>query len=207
MIKRSCRVVENNFGIVSNERTNLIKSETVMQNMKHDENKSGCGGFTLVELMIVVVILGIAAMIAVPMVSSAADIQVRSAANQIAAHLDYAKSMAITHQQRYSVVFDVSNESYQVQDAGGTPIDHPVNPGDFVVNFSNTELDKVDITAADFDGDITKAITFDYLGSPYSGTNTTTPLNSGQIALQANNFSITVNVEPVTGYVTIDETP
>jgi hypothetical protein len=61
----------------------------------------------------------------------------------------------------------------------------------------------VDITSADFDGDITRAITFDYLGSPYSGTDTTTPLNSGQIILQANDFSITVSVEPITGYVTI----
>ncbi|MHC5100962.1 MAG: hypothetical protein ACYSOG_03905, partial [Planctomycetota bacterium] len=90
-----------------------------------------------------------------------------------------------------------------VQDEGGILIDHPVNPGDFVVNFSNTELDKVDITSADFDGNITKAITFDYLGSPYSGTDTSTPLNTGQITLQANDFSITVSVEPVTGYVTM----
>ncbi|MHC4289360.1 MAG: prepilin-type N-terminal cleavage/methylation domain-containing protein [Planctomycetota bacterium] len=181
----------------------LRLSELMMQNMRQYNNKHGRNGFTLVELIIVVVILSIAALMAVPMVSSAADMQVRSAANQIAAHLDYAKSMAITHQQSHSVVFDVSNEIYQVQDAVGNLIDHPVNPGSFVVDFSNTELDKVDITSADFDGDITRAITFDYLGSPYSGTDTTTPLNSGQIILQANDFSITVSVEPITGYVTI----
>jgi prepilin-type N-terminal cleavage/methylation domain-containing protein len=174
-----------------------------MQKMRQYENKRGCNGFTLVELIIVVVILSIAALIAVPMVSSAADMQVRSAANQIAAHLDYAKSMAITHQQAYSVVFDVSSESYQVQDEGGNLIDHPVNPGDFVVNLSNTELDKVDITSAIFDPDSSDTITFDYLGSPYSGTDTSTPLNSGQIILQATDFSITVSVEPVTGYVTM----
>ena len=174
-----------------------------MQKIRQYENKRCCDGFTLVELIIVVVILSIAALIAVPMVSSAADMQVRSAANQISAHLDYAKSMAITHQQAYSVVFDVSNESYQVQDGGGNLIDHPVNPGDFVVNFSNTELDKVDITSADFDGVVSNAVTFNYLGSPYSGTDTSTPLNSGQIILQATDFSITVSVEPVTGYVTM----
>ena len=107
-----------------------------MQKIKQYEHKNRRNGFTLVELIIVVVILSIAALIAVPMVSSAADMQVRSAANQIAAHLDYAKGMAITHQQNYSVVFDVSNESYQVQDEGGNLIDHPVNPGSFVVDFS-----------------------------------------------------------------------
>ena len=175
-----------------------------MQNMRQYENKRVRNGFTLVELIIVVVILSIAAMIAVPMVSSAADMQVRSAANQIAAHLDYAKSMAITHQQSYSVVFDVPNKSYQVQDEGGNPIEHPVNPGLFVVNLSNSGLDKVDITDASFDDDPDKAITFDYLGSPCSGKNTDFPLlDSGQIILQANDFSITVGVEPVTGYVTM----
>jgi prepilin-type N-terminal cleavage/methylation domain-containing protein len=182
-----------------------------MQNMRQYENKRCRNGFTLVELIIVVVILSIAALIAVPMVSNTADIQVRSAANQIAAHLDYAKSMAITHQQSHSVVFDVSNESYQVQDEGGNLIDHPVNPGDFVVNLSNTGLDKVDIADADFDGDITKAITFDYLGSPYHGESTAPgdSLNFGQITLQdkPGNFKLYVNIEPVTGYVTITDTP
>ncbi|MFZ9034235.1 MAG: pilus assembly FimT family protein [Anaerohalosphaeraceae bacterium] len=170
--------------------------------MRHYKNKRGRNGFTLVEIIIVVVILSIAAMIAVPMVSSAADMQVRSAANQIAAHLDYAKSMAITHQRAYSVVF-ISNKSYQVQDSGGNLIDHPVNPGDFVVNLSTAGLDKVDITSAIFDPDSSDTITFDYLGSPYRGTDTSTPLNSGQIILQASDFSITVSVEPVTGYVTM----
>jgi prepilin-type N-terminal cleavage/methylation domain-containing protein len=76
-----------------------------MQKMRHYNNKRGQNGFTLVEIIIVVVILSIAALIAVPMVSSAADIQVRSAANQLAAHLDYAKSMAITHQQAYEILW------------------------------------------------------------------------------------------------------
>lgn len=160
-------------------------------------------GFTLIELIIVVVILGIAAMIAVPVVSSAADMQVRSAANQIAADLDYAKSMAITHQQSYTVVFDIANESYQIQDSGGNLIEHSVNPGDFVVNFTKNGLDRVDIASADFDGEV--AVTFDYLGSPYYGTSAVSgnALNTGQITLQADDFTLTVDVEPVTGYVTM----
>lgn len=163
-------------------------------------------GFTLIEIIAVVVILGIVAFMAIPMVSNAADIQVRAAANRIAADIDYAKSMAITHQRSYSVVFDPANESYdiRVEPAGsGDVIDHPVNPGAFVVNLSIVGLDRVDIASADFDADTSKAITFDYLGSPYSGLDTTSPLNTGQITLQADNFTLVVNVEPVTGYVTI----
>jgi len=158
--------------------------------------------FTLIELIVVMVIIGIAALLAVPMIGSAADVQVRSAANMIAADLDYAKSMAITTQQNYSVVFDTANEIYQVHDPCGV-VDHPLKPGsDFEVDFqSDSRLNRVDIDTADFDSQT--AVTFDYLGSPYSGTTTANPLNSGQISLQADAFTMTVTVEPMTGYVTV----
>ena len=160
--------------------------------------------FTLIELIVVMVIISIAALLAIPMISSAADVQVRSAANMIAAHLDYAKSMAISTQQYYSVVFDPANDSYEVHDAGGV-IEHPLKPGsDFVVDLqSDGRLSRVDIAGADFDPGSQPAVTFDYLGSPYSGTTTANPLNTGQISLQADSFTMTVTVEPMTGYVTV----
>ncbi len=161
--------------------------------------------FTFIELIVVMVILAIAAVLAIPMISSAADVQIRSAANMIAADLDYAKSMAISRQQYYSVVFDPANDSYKVRNASEDPIDHPLKPGSpFVVNFqSDSRLSRVDIVSADFDPDSQPSVTFDYLGSPYSGTDIVNPLNSGQITLQAGSFSMTITVEPMTGYVTI----
>ena len=177
-----------------------------MQNMRQDENRRDRNGFTLVEIIIVVVILGIAAMMAVPMLSSAADMQVRSAANRIAADLDYTKNLAITHQGRYSMVFDVSGESYEIREADGTSVKKPLTgESSFVVDFStDSRLSQVNIVSADFDSDSSDTITFDYLGSPYSGT-TANPLNSGRITLQANTFTLTVDVEPVTGYVTMSD--
>ncbi|MHC4722199.1 MAG: pilus assembly FimT family protein [Planctomycetota bacterium] len=56
--------------------------------LKKSELNIRDNAFTLVELIVVMVILAIAAMLAVPMISSAADVQVRSAANMIAADLD-----------------------------------------------------------------------------------------------------------------------
>jgi len=53
-------------------------------------------GFTLVELLIVIVIITIAALTAIPMMSSAASVQIRSAANMLTADLEYTKSMAIS---------------------------------------------------------------------------------------------------------------
>ncbi|MFB0525158.1 MAG: GspH/FimT family pseudopilin [Phycisphaerae bacterium] len=164
-------------------------------------------GFTVIEILIVVVLIGIAALIAVPMMSSAASIQIRAAANMIAADLEYAKSMAISRGQNFSVVFDENTESYQIENQAGTVIPHPVKKGfDYAIDFGNdSRLDRVDIVDADFDPDSSQTITFDYLGSPYSGAGTSSPLNSGTITLQAGGITKRVRVVPVTGYISITD--
>lgn len=158
-------------------------------------------GFTLIEVLIVVAIIVIAAMIVVPMASSAASMQIRSAANMIAADLEYAKSMAISRGQNFSVVFDETTESYSVKDQTGSTIAHPVKKGfNYIVDFRNDgRLNKVDIVDVDFDS--TSEVKFDYLGSPYNGAGN--PLNSGVINLQAGGTTMTVTVEPVTGFISI----
>lgn len=152
------------------------------------------GGFTIVEIVIVVVIISIAALIAVPMMSSAASLQIRSAANMVAADLEYARSMAISRGQNYSVVFDQAAESYKIVDQLGNTIQHPVKKGfDYVIDFKNdSRLNRVDITSAVFDTDQT--VVFDCLGSPDTG---------GSVVLQAGGETKTITVEPVTGFISI----
>jgi prepilin-type N-terminal cleavage/methylation domain-containing protein len=159
------------------------------------------GGFTLVELLIVIAIITIAALTAIPMMSSAASVQIRSAANMLTADLEYAKSMAISRAQYFSVVFDKDTESYRIEDQNGNVIPHPVKKGfDYVIDFQNDgRLNKVDIVDADFDA--TSEVKFDYLGSPYNGNST--PLNSGVISLQAGGATTTVIVEAVTGFISV----
>jgi len=151
------------------------------------------GGFTMIEIIIVVVILAIAALAAVPMMSSAASLQIRSAANMITADLEYAKSMAISRGQDFSVVFDENTESYRIEDQDGVVIQHPVKKGfDYEINFQNDgRLSKVDITNVSFAG---LKVTFDCLGSPDNG---------GTVILQADGTTKTITVEPVTGFISI----
>ena len=175
------------------------------------ENRFGLrragSGFTIIEVLLVVMIISIAAMMVLPMFSSADSMQLRSAANMIAADLEYAKSMAITRGQKFSVVFDETTDSYRIKDQDGVVIAHPVKKGfSYVINLQDERLDKVDIADADFDPDSSNTITFDYLGSPYSGTGTN-PLNSGVITLQAKGtgVAISVGIEPVTGFISISD--
>jgi Tfp pilus assembly protein FimT len=159
-----------------------------------------------VEILLVVLIIAIAAMIAVPTMGSMDSVQIRSAANMIAADLEYAKSMAISRQENYSVVFP-ANSYYEVHDHNGVMITHPETKLDYKVDFSSdSRLNKVVIESADFDADPSKTITFDYLGSPHSGSGTSlSDLNSGTISIRAGDFTMTIRVEPVTGFISITE--
>jgi type II secretion system protein H len=157
-------------------------------------------GFTMIELLIVVAILAIAAAIVVPMAASAGSMQLRAAANMVAADLEYAKSMSISRGQRYSVVFDADHEKYWIvsgdQHAVQNAIQHPVKKGLFryVVDFrADGRLDHVEIANVTFGG-TPPAVSFDFLGSPDNG---------GVITLQAGGLTRTVNVEPVTGYISV----
>ena len=160
-------------------------------------------GFTIIEILVVVAIILIAAIISIPMMTSAADMQICSAANMIAADLEYAKGMAIGSGQTFSVVFDKTAELYWIENQDGSIIEHPVKKGfTYKIDFRNdSRLDKVDIVDVDFDS--TSKIKFDYLGSPYNGNNN--PLNSGVIHLQAGGTTMTITVEPVTGFISISK--
>lgn len=186
-----------------------------MAEMKTAKNRKTCSstvrakvrkGFTLAEMILVVVILAIAAMMAIPFAISGSGMQLRSAANIIAADLEYAKSMAISRGVRYSVIFNDAEESYEIRDANGV-IGHPVKKGfPYVINFAaDSRLSRVDIDSVDFDSGTTAGDTvkFDYLGSPWNASDT--PLNSGVVNLSAGGATMAVNVEPVTGYITITQ--
>ena len=158
------------------------------------QNRQKTRGFTLIEILLVIVILAIAGVTTIPMLSSGASMQIRSAANMIAADLEYAKSMAISRGQDYSVVFLTGSDNYRIEDQGGNVIPHPVKKGfDYEINFSNdSRLNKVDIVSAGFGGGYT--VTFNCLGSPDNG---------GTIGLNANGITATITVEPVTGYISV----
>lgn len=157
-------------------------------------------GFTLIELLIVIVILAISAAIAVPMMSSAASSQMRAAGGIVAADLEYARSMAISRGQKHKVVFDPANETYRiVLTSTGAVIKHPVTQKEngYIVNFTTDgRLDQVKVESAAFGASNNDFVEFDSLGSPDNG---------GTVVLKAGDFTRTVTVEPVTGFISVSE--
>ena len=161
--------------------------------------------FTLVEILIVVLVLMIAAAIVIPNIGSAGDSRVTSAARILQADMEVARSLAMRTQQPYSVVFRPPDfQSYKVvANYAGVPysqavaVGHPVKQGQpFEVTVGTLNgMDDVRILGADFGGQ--SYVTFKSLGDPVA---------AGSVLLQSGNIVMTVSVEGLTGIITATRT-
>ncbi len=157
-------------------------------------NRLSRGGYTLAEILVVVMILSIAAAMVIPNVISTTDMQAVGAARIIAADLQYAQSVAISTQIPVTVQFDPAGESYSLSNASGLLI-HPMNKTGYTIRFSSLNgYDRLDMTSASFGG--TTSVTFDEMGSADS---------SGTVVVQAGAHIYRIAVAPATGKVTVTQ--
>lgn len=172
--------------------------------------KSRSRGFTLVEILCVVVILGIASAIIIPQLGSRDDLVVSSAARVVMADLIYAQNRAISTQRRQYVDFESQTYTLKSRELDSDPlvaITHPVTKGTYSITLNSTAagMANVTVTSAAFGG--FPVLGFDELGSPFSydsSTNTSTPLvASGTVVLTVGAASLTISVEPYTGEITV----
>lgn len=175
------------------------------------------GGFTLVEILMVVVILGIASAIIIPQVGTRDDMRVAAAGRTLIADLIFAQNQAITTGRKVYVRFDVAANRYSlcsaVATAGDTLLIHPLTQSSYIQQFGATSRgwEAMKIASADFDGvdalypnEFTVA--FDEIGSPYVycyDYNATDDLSAGSIVLQAGQFTNTIRISPATGEISI----
>ncbi|GAB4109340.1 MAG: hypothetical protein Kow00105_18040 [Phycisphaeraceae bacterium] len=157
-------------------------------------------GYTLVEVLIVVVILGLAAAVVVPHMLSAGTLGIQAAARIIVADILYAQNDAIAQQRTRRVVFDPNSESYSLQDENGAILTARWKGGaanNYIVDFTtDNRFQGVEIVSADFGGATPTVLEFDALGAP---------LNGGTVEIEFQGLRYRVTVAAFTGRVTVQQ--
>jgi prepilin-type N-terminal cleavage/methylation domain-containing protein len=155
-------------------------------------------GYTLVEVLIVVTILGIAAAVIVPNMLAAGTLGVQAAARIIVADILYAQNEAIAQQGVRKVVFDPPAERYVLTDENDAILSVRWKSGaanNYVIDFTaDDRFQGVVIVSADFGG--VPTLEFDALGGP---------LNGGTVEIEFQGRRYRVTVASFTGRVTVQE--
>ena len=171
-------------------------------------------GFTLVEILCVVVILGIASAIIIPQISSRDDLKVSSSARTAMSDLIYAQNSAIAQQRKFYVQF--VGQQYSVMsrptDVGALQtVTNPITKNPYSVTFGSTlnGTDGVTLGTPDLGVPGVHVVGFDDLGAPFAfdaATNTATPLTAaGTFSVSCGSASLTISIEPFTGETTVNQ--
>lgn len=169
--------------------------------------------YTLIELLIVIAILGLAASVLVPSLVGRDSMAVQGAVRMIIADLSFAQSDALSHQGLRRLQFYDDLSGYCVVRVAEADFNDPFDPAtaDYVVdplNGSNTYVvdltdDRfagVTITEVEIDG-TGKFVSYDELGGTIMTGNA--PGLGGQITVSSAQGEYRIDIAPFTGKLTV----
>lgn len=157
--------------------------------------------YTLVEVLVVVTVLGIAGALVVPSFSQTGVLRVQAAVRTIVSDLTVAQSDAVAFQRGMGVIFypGESVPRYVVAEVNGTTLDPDL---DRVLErrivgaeSGNAVLESVNLN--------NNTVIFDGLGGPVASPGSATPANTGWIDLAGSGQRFRISIEAFTGRVTV----
>jgi MSHA pilin protein MshC len=149
-------------------------------------------GFSLFELVVVLVIVGVLAVFAVPRLVTTQSITLPALKAQMIANIRYTQSLSMSRGQRYRINFTAS--SYQITDMGGAAIVQPSTSSAAPISVSPAML-------SGYNPPLTgNYVAFDGGGVPYVSA-TAVLASTATITITSGSDSATIAIAPETGRV------
>lgn len=153
-------------------------------------------GFTLMELAVIILLLGILAFTAVPRFLDQGAVDVSVMAEQLANDIRYTQSLAMASGQRNRI--NLTATAYQITTSSGGLLTHPVTGGTGPIALNG-------VTLSGWSPPLTNNyVAFDGRGVPYSLVTSSTGLASNaSITLSGGGHTRNIVISPETGRVAV----
>ncbi len=169
-------------------------------------------GYTLVEMLIVIVILGISGAVVIPHTSQAQVLRIHAAVRTLVSDITFAQTDALAYQQRRAIIFDEAMNTYTIAEvivtSGGEVSYLPLYKGGgpnglYIVDFDLSGFSGARMRMPDFDGDA--VLIFDEIGAPIMDGATDDPAGLGSIYIEGSQQVFRIDVSPFTGQVRVEK--
>ncbi|MCH2132440.1 MAG: prepilin-type N-terminal cleavage/methylation domain-containing protein [Phycisphaerales bacterium] len=173
--------------------------------------------YTLIELLMVIALLGIAAALLVPQMMGLGRLETSSAVRRLIADITFAQSEALAAQEYRRIHFFDDGTGYCLLCVSDSNFNEAYDPGTaeyvsdpsgavrglgyYIVSYlEDQRFDTVSVSEVDLD-DGGRSLTFDSLGGTVESPGT--PAGEGRIVLTGHDAEYEVTIAPVTGKVSV----
>lgn len=156
-------------------------------------------GFSLLELLIVIVVIGIIASVSIPKLKQYFNFKTYNAARILVSDIHYAQTLAETTQINHGIMFYPDEDKYIVYEGTVTlPASEPHSKKPMIRDFkSSHEFSNVDIISAEFPvGAPTRSVEFNPMGIP---------IDAGKIIISYDNEIYEIEIIFHTGKVLLQK--
>lgn len=166
-------------------------------------------GYTLIEVLVVVTILGIAGAMVAPSMGQVGVLRIQSAVRSVVSDITFAQMDALGYQEQRAIVFDIDQNMYTLVQVTGNAIDtdadalyEPKGPNQrYRVSLDKESFGGTILESVDFDGDTT--LIFDEVGGPVAAPGTSTLSDGGSIVIAGPLSRYRIDVAAFTGRVSV----
>ena len=179
---------------------------------RHNLRSHRRSGYTLIELLIVIVILGISGALVIPHTRQAHVLRIQAAVRTLVSDITFAQTDALAYQERRALIFDESANTYTVAEVvvstGGDVTYIPLfggggPSGEYIIDFDTNGFDGARLRLPDFEGGA--ILHFDELGAPVADGASDTPAGLGSIYIEGDQSIFRIDITPYTGQVRVEQ--